>query len=152
MNATARMLRITAVLLVACLPAVTTAQTPVPNTPPKITLKWLASIAFSPTMAPAGQEFVGTVTLLRPAISNLVVGLNLQGATPVEGNIYVADGAIMSSQVTVPAGSSKATFKVTTSPPASTTGPKSFTVIAAYGPERVSAGFTISGALSKPKR
>lgn len=151
MNATARITRI-AVLLIACLPAVTAAQTPVPNTPPKITMKWLASLAFSPTTAPAGQEFVGTVTLLRPAISNLVVGLNLQGATPVEGGIYVADGAIMSSQVTVPARSSSATFKITTSPPASTTGPKPFTVVAAYGAERLSASFTITTALSKPRR
>ena len=132
------------------LAAGTHAQTPLPNTPPKLTIKWLNSLAFNSSTVPAGTDVVGTITLMRPAVSDLTVGIGLSGANPVEGGIWVADGAIVRSSVTVPAGSDRVTFTITTSKPKSTTGSKSFTVTGTYGAERVSASFTTT-QLIKPR-
>ncbi len=126
------------------------AQTPLPKTGPQLTLPWLGSLTLSSTTVTQGTDVTGTVVLLRPAMSNLTVGLGLSGATPIEGNILVADGAIMSSQVTVPAGSDRATFTIKTSNPRNTTGSKTFTVSAAYGSERKSASFTTTQRLKQP--
>ena len=125
-------------------------QTPLPKTTPQLTMRWLNSLTVSPTTVPAGTELTGTIILLRPAVSSLTVGLALSGATPVEGNIWVADGAIMQSSVTVPARSDRATFTITTSKPTSTTGSKTFTVTGSYAAERVSASFTTT-QLIRPK-
>jgi hypothetical protein len=149
MKVNSRMIAIVAVLLGMSLPAVTLAQTPLPKIPPKLTLLWLRSLTLSPTTVSAGVDVTGTITLERPAISDLSVGLQLSGATPIEGNIWVADGAIVQGNVTVPAGSDRATFKITTARPKSTTGSKTFTVTGAYAAERVSASFTIA-QLVKP--
>ena len=145
-----RMIAVVAALFVIALGPVAQAQTPLPKTGPQLTLTWLGSLTLSPTTVVQGSEITGTVILLRPAISNLTVGLGLSGATAVEGNIWVADGAIMPSQVTIPAGSDRASFKISTSKPQSTTGSKTFTVTAAYGAERKSASFTTT-QLVKPK-
>lgn len=145
-----RLISVVTVLVGMGLATVAAAQTPLPKTPPKLTMRWLNTLTFSPSTVPAGTEVTGTVILLRPAVSNLTVGLQLSGASPVEGNIWVADGAIMSSVLTVPAGSDRATFKITTSKPTSTTGSKTFTVTASYAAERVSASFTTT-QLIRPK-
>ena len=151
MNAIARMTRTAAIFFIASLPAATVAQTPLPNATPRIELKWLASLSFNPAAAPAGQAIIGTVTLLRPALKDLTVALNMPGATPDESGIYILDGVIIPARMTVPARSSSATFPVTTTQPAGAIAPRSFTVVAAYGSERVSASFTIIGTLTKPR-
>mgnify|MGYP003489539316 FL=1 len=115
-----RLISVVAVLVGMGIATVAAAQTPLPNTPPKLTMRWLNSLTFSPSPVPAGTKVTGTVTLVRPAAGNLTVGLQLSGASPVEGNIWVADGAIMSSVLTVPAGSDRGTFVITTSKPTST--------------------------------
>lgn len=139
-----------AALLGMSLAATAQAQTPLPKTGPQLTLTWLGSLTLSPTTVVQGSDVTGTVVLLRPAISNLTVGLGLSGANYIEGNILAADGAVMPSQVTVPAGSDRATFKIATTKPKSTTGSKTFTVTASYGAERKSASFTTT-QLVKPK-
>ena len=145
-----RVIPIVCVLLGVGLPAISPAQTPVPNIPQKITMPWLASLKLSPTTVVAGVDVTGTITLLRPALSNLTVGLGLSGANPIEGGILAADGAIMQSSVTVPVGSDHATFKITTAKPTGTAGSKTFTVTGSYAAERVTATFTIT-PLVKPK-
>jgi len=144
------------VLLASGLPAISQGQTidltktPV-DTRPKVTLLWLGSLTVAPTTVAAGSSVTGTVTLLRPAVSNLTVAISIDGATAIEGNIYIADGAISPGSVTVPAGSDKATFTITTSKPKSTAGSKTFKVNGAYGTERVSASFTTTQlTLHKP--
>lgn len=137
-----RMIAAVAALLGMSLAVTAEAQTPLPRTSPQLTLPWLGSLTLSRTTVTQGTDVTGTVVLLRPAVSNLTVGLGLSGATPIEGNILVADGAIMSSQVTVPAGSDRATFTITTFKPLNTTGSKTYTVTAAYGTERKAASFT----------
>jgi hypothetical protein len=132
----------TVVLLAMSLPAVT--QTPLPNTQPKLTILWLASLTLAPTSVPAGTKVIGTVKLRRAAASNLVVALSLEGANLIEGNILAADGAVMSGSVTVPAGSSQATFTISTVKPTSAPLPKTYKVGGAYGAERISASFTLT--------
>lgn len=145
-----RMISVVTLLVGMGIATVAAAQTPLPNTAPKLTMRWLNTLTFSPSTVPAGTEVIGTVTLLRPAISNLPVSLHLSGASPYEGNIWVADGALLYSVLTVSAGSDRATFRIGTSKPTSTTGSKTFTVTASYGAERVSANFT-TNQLGRPR-
>jgi hypothetical protein len=144
------MIAAVAALLGMGLAATAQAQTPLPKTKPPLTLTWLGSLTLSPTTVVQGSDVTGTVILLRPAISNLTVGLGLSGANYIEGNILAADGAVMSSQVTVPAGADRATFKISTARPQSTTGSKTYTVTASYGAERKTASFTTTQFV-KPK-
>jgi hypothetical protein len=119
------------------------AQTPIPKTPPQLTIKWLASLTLSPTSVGPGAHVTGTVVLLRPAVSDLEIGLSLSESNPVEGNILAADGAVMPSLVTVRAGSDRATFTISTTAPRNATRAKIFAVGAAYGTERLSSSFTL---------
>jgi hypothetical protein len=151
-NKRLRLIAAAAALLGMSVMATAQAQTPLPTkTGPQLKLLWLGSLTLSPaTTVVQGSNITGTVVLLRPAISNMAVGLGLSDATLIEGGIYVADGAVIPYQVTVPAGSDRATFTISTSKPQNTTGSKTFTVTAYYGSERKTASFTTT-QLIKPK-
>lgn len=124
---------------------------PLPTVQPKPTLLWLASLSLSPTSVTQGNTVTGTVTLLRAALSDMTISLSLSGATAVEGNIFAADGAVMPGTLKIPAGSSKATFVISTSKPTSTTGSKTYTVNAMYGNEKLTSSFTTNPPLVKSR-
>lgn len=150
MNLRLRPLAFLAALFGMLLAVTGQAQTPLPRTNPKLTLPWLGSLTLNPATVLQGTDVTGTVVLLRPAISNLTVGLGLSGASLIEGGLLMADGAAMAYQVTVPTGSDRATFTISTFKPRNTTGTKTFTVTATYGAERKTASFTTT-QLVKPK-
>jgi hypothetical protein len=123
--------------------AVAAAQTLVPKAPPNLTILWLKSLSFNPASANVGGTITGTVTLMRPAVGSLQVGLNLSGAQPVEGGLWALDGVVMPNKVTVQAGSDKGTFTIASSSSVTWTGTKSFTVAATNGSERLSGTFSV---------
>jgi hypothetical protein len=134
--------------LCAGLPGVAAAQTPLPSTAPKVEIKWLASLGLSPSshyVSPtAGGRVVGTLTLLRPAVASTTVTLSMTGATTTaEGPMLLADGASLPRSITIPAGSNKGSFTVTTFK-GTWWGTKKFTVDATLGSERVSASFDLT--------
>jgi hypothetical protein len=135
-----------ALLIAIGLPGPAAAQTPLPNFPPKIELKWLGTLTLSPAshyVSPsAGGQVTGTLTLLRPAINATTVTLSMVGATVAEGPFQLADGVALPYSVSIPAGQSRGTFTILTSK-GTWWGTKQFTVNAALGSERVSASFTL---------
>ena len=125
------------------------AQTPVPKSPPNLTIRWLSGMTVSPAIATAGTRFTGTVKLARPAVGDMRLGLGLVGGTAVEGAGFVLDGVIVPQFVTVPAGKAQATFGITTSGAANWVGSKKFTATAAYSSEHLSASFTVNRIASR---
>jgi hypothetical protein len=128
------------------LPGTAAAQAPLPNTAPRIDLKWLASLKLSPAshyVSPStGGQVTGTLTLLRPAVKDTTVALSMPGATVAEGPFQLADGAAIPYSVSIPARKSQGTFTIITSK-GTWSGSRQFTVNATLGSERVSASFKL---------
>jgi hypothetical protein len=121
-----------------------TAVSPVPsNNIPKLQLNWLASLSLNPTSVVVGGDVIGTVTLLRPAIENMKLSFVVPGAEPNEMGIQVAPNAVAPMALTVPAGASSATFKITTGAKQGVTLPQSYTITVSYGTESKTASFTV---------
>lgn len=131
------------------LAAAVSAQTPVQRSPSNLTIRWLGSMTVSPAVATAGTKLAGTVKLMRPAVSDMRLGLGLVGGTAVEGAGFVLDGVIVPQYVTVPAGKDRATFGITTSGAATWVGTKKFTATAAYSSEHLSADFSVNRIASR---
>jgi hypothetical protein len=148
------LLPLVAVLVVAGIPLATQAQTPLPAPAPGLSMRWLASLLVDPRLIARDglQSVTAAVKLTQRAASTMEVRLELAGGTPMRGNpgmqrvecvwtyrsIYLAQGArsesfpIYTSTLQPRAGTPPATV------------PKTITIAARYGSERVSATFTVN--------
>lgn len=146
-------------LLSGALIDVTQAQTPVPSTVPKLTLQWLAGLSLSKSDVPLGANVVGTVTLLRPALSNLRVTLSMVGAAPIlsgSGSLSavgfrIAPNAQSSFDITIPAGHDRATFGIDTSGALANIPIQGYGIEARYGSEFRSVVLVVRGFLEQPQ-
>ena len=135
------LLRVMAVLAVVGLgiPAAIQAQTPQPKLQPQLTLTWLKSMTISPASVRAGGDATGTVTLLRPAIEEMRIGISITGGTQTEGGFWGLGNILVDGDVIVPAGSDRGTFWIKSS---TTGGARTITIVARYAKESKSASFT----------
>jgi len=138
------LLRVAAVvaIMVLGIPAAIQAQTPSPQLQskltPQLTLTWLKSLTISPASVRAGNDATGTVTLLRPAIEEMRIGITITGGTQIEGGFWGLGGILVDGDVIVPAGSDRGTFWIKTSP---TGGARTITIVARYAKETKSVSF-----------
>jgi len=101
------------------------------NQNPLFVAGWLKSLAVAPTTVVSGSTAVGTVTLGSPAPS---------GGTSIKLSSN-SSSAVISSSVTVAAGATSATFKITTTPIGSST---SATITASQGNTVLTASLTLT--------
>lgn len=114
-------------------------QTPQPKLTPQLTLTWLKSMTISPSSVRSGGEATGTVTLLRPAIEEMRIGISITGGTQMEGGFWGLGNILVDGDVIVPAGSDRGTFWIKSS---TTGGARTITIVARYAKESKSASFT----------
>lgn len=133
-----RVMAVIAILGVG-IPAATQAQTPQPKLTPQLTLTWLKSMTISPASVTAGGEATGTVTLLRPAVEDMVISISIQGGEQIEGGFWGLGAILVDGDVIVPAGSNRGTFWIKTS---RTGAAQTITIVARYAKEIKSASFT----------
>lgn len=114
-------------------------------------MRWLDTLTLSPTTAAAGTNITGTVKLIRPAVSRMLIKLDLSDAMASKGEILYGDCVSMPTQIYVEPNTSRNSFTISTLTPAArrpstqTGSSKTFTVTASYnnGSERVSTKFTV---------
>lgn len=158
MSTLIRFLPMVIAVLGASMPTVIEAQTPLPRptplprTPPKLTMRWLDTLTVSPTNVAAGMNITGTVKLMRPAVSRIVVTLALSDSTASEEEILYGDCVSMPTRIYVEPNTDHNSFTISTLTPAAkrpstqTGSSKTFSVTASYnnGSERASATFTVT--------
>jgi len=154
MRSLVHLLSLVAVLGGAGIPAATRAQAQASPQTPEPSVRWLDSLQVDPQLIARDgmQSITAAVKLTQRAATPMEIGLELSGGTPVRDNpnmqrvecvwtyrsIYLAQRAI------------RETFPIytgTLQPHAGTpraTVPKSITLVARYGSERVSATFTVN--------
>lgn len=149
-----RSLLLLAVLSGPAIPLAAPAQTPLQAPAPKPGPQWLESLLVDPrSIARDGmQSITAAVKLRQRTATRMEIGLELAGGAPVSGNpgmqrvecvwtyrsIYLAPRAIRESFPI---------YTGTMHPRAGTrsaTVPKTITIVARYGSERVSASFTVN--------
>lgn len=138
----------------AGMPAVTGAQTPLPAVPPKQSVQWLDRLVVDPRLVARDgmQSVTAAVRLRQRAAMPMKIDLELVGGTPVRGNaamqrvecvwtyrsIYLSQRTILES-VPIYTGSLRSGADAP-----SATVPKTITIVARYGAERLSASFTVN--------
>jgi hypothetical protein len=150
-----------ALALAALAAPVCMGQAPVPAPAPSITMAWLASVSVDRAKVSGGATVRCTVTLLRPAVKPIVVGVTVSKtvtqfpidpknplALPPTHKLQVTD---VPATLTVPSGSSSATFEIRTRSPTGAYGvplgmscPVTYGITVIYGGERREAGFAVS--------
>lgn len=154
MTRVVQLLFLAAVLAGPGMPLTAQAQTPLPAPTPKPGIRWLDTLLVDPrSIARDGMQSVtAAVKLTQRAATRMEIGLELVGGTPVRGNpgmqrvecvwtyrtIYLAPRAIRES---FPIYTGTLQPRAGT-PPA--TVPKTITIVARHGSERVSASFTVN--------
>jgi hypothetical protein len=159
MRCLTRLSSLAALALAAVAAPVCLGQTPVPA--PSITMAWLAGVSVDRAKVSGGATVRCTVTLLRPAVKPIVVGVavsktvtqfpmdpNNPLALPPTHKLQVTD---VPATLTVPSGSSSATFEIRTRSPTGAHGvplgmscPVTYGITVIYGSERREAGFAVS--------
>lgn len=135
-------------------PAVTGAQNPRPAVSPKQSVRWLDRLVVDPSLVARDgmQSITAAVKLTQRAATSMEVGLELVGGAPVRGNpamqrvecvwtyrsIYLAERRILES-FPIYTGSLRSRAGTP-----SATVPKTITIVARYGSERLSTSFTVN--------
>lgn len=147
--------------LAALAPSVGIGQTPAPAPAPSVSMPWLAGVSVDRARVSGGTTVRCTVSLLRPAVKPVVVGVTVSRTVqtlPINPQYPLASPPTSTSKVTdvpatltVPTGSSSATFDIRTR---STVGPygvplgqpcpAKYGITVVYGGERREAGFEVS--------
>lgn len=135
-------LRMTAwvAVMALCIPAGLQAQAPQPKLSPQLTLSWLHSVSISPSTVTRGGQATGTVTLLRPAVADMVVAISIAGGTEIEGGLWMLDGNLVSNRANIAAGSDRGTFHFYSSAQSPA---KSYTIVARYAKESKSTAVAV---------
>jgi len=136
-------------------------QTPVPAPAPSITMPWLACVSVDRAKVFDGDTVRGTVTLLRPAVKPIVVGVTVFGTVTMRPlnkdplslpRQHSQQVMSVPATLTVPAGSSSATFEIRPRSRCNAHGlpvgdpcPATYGVVVEYGSERRDVGFAVSG-------
>ena len=150
-----------ALALAALAAPVCMGQTPLPAPSPSITMPWLAGVSVDRAKVSGGATVRCTVTLLRPAVKPIVVGVTVSRTVttlPTDPYSVIAPSPTSLGQVTdvpatltVPSGSSSATFEIRTRSPTGAYGvplgmscPATYGIKVVYGGERREAAFAVS--------
>jgi hypothetical protein len=126
-------------LLVFGAPSGILAQTPKLEAAPDLTLKWLKSLTISPATVSDPTVATATITLLRPAIRNMTIMVELVGGPQDETFSYMNGVSVLRQQV-IGQGQSQRTFRFSGNEPI-TLGP--ITVRVSYGQETQTATLTL---------
>jgi len=141
-------------------------QTPVPAPAPSISMPWLAAVSIDRARVSGGATVRCTVSLLRPAVKPIVVGVTVHRTVttfqtyptnspyvhpPMSTSQSTSQLTYVPASLTVPAGSSSATFEI---PTRGAVGPHGlplgnpcaarYGITVVYGGERRQAGFEVS--------
>lgn len=129
------------------------AQTPAPQppgikptAPPSLQLPWLQGVTVTPTAVGAGNKATATVTLLRTAVNDVKIALQVQPGRLDESGVAVSnDGVVvMPASLTIPKGRERASVSLDTVASGKWSGTRSYTLEARYGSEVARATFTVS--------
>lgn len=141
----------TAAAAVLITPAV--AQTPVPQppaikpaAPPTMQLPWLQGVTVTPAAVGAGNKATATVTLLRTALNDVKIALQVQPGRLDESGVTVSnDGVVvLPAALTIPKGKDRASVSIDTVASGKWSGTRSYTLEARYGSEVARVSFTVS--------